>query len=77
MAATVPVRVRRGTGLYYLWDGVHAMTELGGGIGTILTGPLSFPTVTLTNTEFDDLQAYLEGRDIFFAQQIADAVNNP
>lgn len=72
-------RVRRGTGLYYYHDGVHAMTELGGGLGTILTNSATFdlPTIVLSDADFDAWQDYLEARDVVFAQQIADAVNGP
>lgn len=63
----VPCRVLKGTngaqGAYY-WDGVNPMALLGGGIGAILVDNDLFdlPTVTLTATQFDDLQTYLTNK---------------
>jgi len=77
----VPCRVLKGTngaeGSFF-WDGVHAMTQLSGGIGAILVDNDGFdlPTVTLTPTNFDNLQNYLMARDTVRAEQIAAAVNS-
>lgn len=73
----VPCRVQRGGGQSYYFDGVHAMTLLGGGIGGILAADPGFdlPLVQLSTADFDALQDYLQARDTVFAQQIANAVN--
>lgn len=70
----VPCRVLRGSGgSSYFWDGVNPMTLLFGGIGAILVDNAGFdlPTVTLTTSNFDDLQDYLLGKKAAFDQLAA------
>ncbi len=73
-----PCKVRNGSGgTVYYWDGVHAMTTLAGGVGTVMNtlagGTLE--VYELTTTDFAALQSYLQGRDIAVAQQIASYVD--
>lgn len=57
----VPARVQRAGGQSYYFDGVNPMILLGGGIGAILAESTDFdvPLVTLSASDFDDLQEYL------------------
>ena len=72
-----PCKVQRGTGTVYYWDGVHAMSTLAGGVGTIMNtlagGTLE--VYVLSTGDWDALQSYLQGRDIAVAQQIASYVD--
>jgi hypothetical protein len=73
-----PKRIRRGTGgPTYFFDGVGAGTIIPGNSGINATmDDLGEPAPdVLPAGDFDNLQAYFQGRDIARAEQIASYVN--
>lgn len=77
MAAILAGRYRRGTGgpVYY-FDGVHAGTLIAGnsGVNSALDDAGVDAAQVIPTGSFDVIQAYLEGRDLARANQIASAV---